>query len=46
MDADVDEEVALAGGGEDAQVLEQDGEFDKEDHEAVDNGRDVDPLDP
>lgn len=38
VDADVDEEVAFAGGGEDAEVLEQDGEFDEEDDEAVDDG--------
>lgn len=41
---DVDEHVAFSGGCEDAEVLKQDGKFDEEDHEAVDNGRDINPL--
>lgn len=38
MHPDVDEHVAFSGGCEDAEVLKQDGEFDEEDYEAVDDG--------
>ena len=45
VDPDVDEHVAFSGRCEDTEVLKQDGEFDEEDHEAVHDGRDIDPLD-
>ena len=44
MGTNKDEHVAFPGGCEDAEILEQDGEFDKEDDEAVDNSRNIDPL--
>lgn len=44
VDPNVDEHVALPGGCEYAKVLKQDRELDEEDHDAVDNGCDIDPL--
>ena len=38
MHPHVDEHVAFSDGCEDAKVLKQDGKFDEEDHEAIDNG--------
>ena len=45
MSPDVDEHVAFPGWGKNAKILEQDGEFDEEDREAIDNRCDIDPLD-
>ena len=38
------DQVAFSGGCENAKVLKQDGESDEEDHKAVNNSGDVDPL--
>ena len=45
MNADIDEHVAFPGWGKNTKILKQDGEFDEEDHEAIDNSRDINPLD-
>ena len=37
MNPDVDEHVAFPSRGKNAKILEEDGEFDKEDHEAINN---------
>ena len=37
MSPDVDEQIAFPGWGENTKILKQDGEFDEEDHEAIDN---------
>ena len=37
MNPDVDEHVAFPGWGKNPKILKQDGEFDEEDHEAIDN---------
>lgn len=44
MNPEIDEHVAFSGGCENAKVLKPDGESDEEDHKAVDNSGDVDPL--
>lgn len=44
MNPEIDEHVAFSGGCENAKVLKQDGEFDEEDHKAVDKSGNVDPL--
>lgn len=44
VDPNIDEHIAFSGGCEDAKVLEQDREFDEEDHKAVDDSRNIDPL--
>ena len=37
MNSDVDKHVAFPGGGKNTKILKQNGEFDEEDHEAIDN---------
>ena len=44
MNPEKDEHVAFPSRCEDAKILKQDGEFDEEDHQAVDNSGDVDAL--
>ena len=44
MGPDIDEHVAFPSRCEDSKILKQDGEFDEEGHKAVDDRRDIDPL--
>ena len=37
MNPDVDKHIAFPGGGKNTKILKQNGEFDEEDHEAIDN---------
>ena len=44
MNPEIDEHVAFSGGCENPKVLKQDGESDEEDHKAVNDSGDIDPL--